>query len=330
MHHSKRAILSGIFAALLLWLPATLMAKPVNDTFDHFTTGFPLTGGHRAVECDACHTAGQFRGTPRECASCHNLLTNTGAVVKSSAHIQSSNDCETCHSTLAWDDVRRVNHMAVLGNCNSCHFAGSTSGGPPATSIHTGAIAGISDCIACHRTSTWVSVHFNHTANMGTKTCDQCHDGTNATGTPGSSHASYPSDCSLCHNTHSWNFNHSGFSGVCSTCHNGTIATGKPGDHFVTALECNSCHSTRAWIPASFGHSDPSYPPDHGWSSSCSRCHSGAPQTAANVTVYDHSPRVRECIDCHYNDFRKEHSDSRLPAYQNCLVGCHEHSMRKF
>ncbi len=337
MHHSTRTTLRSLLIGMLLCLPAAVMAAPVNDTFDHFTTGFPLTGGHRSVECDACHTAGQFRGTPRECASCHNLLTNTGAVVKSSGHIQASNDCETCHSTLAWDDVRRVNHMAVLGNCKSCHTVGGTATStPPSDTIHTGVISRGTDCIECHRTSTWVSVHFNH-ASAGTA-CTNCHSlsPSDIAATPPPVNTLHNDtiaagfQCYNCHSVHSWGFSHGAVSGKCSDCHNNVITTGKSASHFVTALECNACHSTRAWTPASFGHQDSSYPPDHGWSSSCDRCHSGSPQSDANVYVYDYGSQTRTCIDCHYNDFRKQHSDSKLPAYQNCLVGCHEHSMRKF
>jgi hypothetical protein len=374
MSNTKRTTLCSILAGLLLWLPAAVMAAPVNDTFDHFTTGFSLTGGHRAVECDACHNAGQFRGTPRECASCHNLLTNTGAVIKDSAHIQANNACDVCHSTLAWDDVRRVNHMAVLGRCVSCHNNITVAGAPASGHV---TIPPGSDCIDCHRTSTWLSTHYNHAANAVGQACSNCHNGVDATGKSGSHIGTASFECNDCHSTHNWRFNHNTITDSncetchgdstniatkksgshistgtllcgdchntrswtfshsivthnCSYCHDNTNVAGKPGNHFVTALECNACHSTRAWIPANFGHSDPNYPPDHGWSSSCDRCHSGSPQTAANVNVYDYGSKVRQCIDCHYQDFREKHKDSKLPAYQNCLVGCHEHSMRKF
>lgn len=350
MHHSKRAILSGIFAALLLWLPATLMAKPVNDTFDHFTTGFPLTGGHRAVECDACHTAGQFRGTPRECASCHNLLTNTGAVVKSSAHIQASNDCETCHSTLAWDDVRRVNHMAVMGDCKSCHtVGGAATSRPPSDSIHTGVVSRGTDCVTCHRTSTWASVHFNHGANAsGHAFCKDCHfsspsnGGIAATPPPSNTlHNASPIqagsiNCDICHNTHSWGFSHGSTTGDCISCHDSSTFAGvsavkqRPTDTLhapYVGIQCNSCHSTRAWTPATFRHGAGSqYPTGHKNISSCSECHNGGYDDAHTYTNSAAYPNT--CVGCHYSDFRREHSDSRLPAYANCLVGCHEHSFR--
>jgi hypothetical protein len=40
--------------------------------FDHARTGFALDGAHARVRCAACHRSG-FRGTARECASCHGL-----------------------------------------------------------------------------------------------------------------------------------------------------------------------------------------------------------------------------------------------------------------
>ncbi len=338
MSNTKRTTLCSILAGLLLWLPAAVMAAPVNDTFDHFTTGFSLTGGHRSVECDACHTAGQFRGTPRECASCHNMLTNTGAVVKSSAHIQANNACDVCHSTLAWDDVRRVNHMAVLGNCRSCHTTGgAATSRPPNNSFHTGVLGGTRDCIECHRTSTWASVHFNHTANAAGVPCANCHNGTDATGTPGSSHSGFPSDCSLCHNTHRWGFSHGSAQSDCISCHDsgtfaGTSVRQRPNDTLhadYVGIQCNSCHSTRAWQPATFRHGAGSqYPTGHKDVSPCSDCHNSGYNDAGTYT--DSAAYPNTCVGCHYRDYRKEHNDSKLPEYANCLVGCHEHSFRKF
>ncbi len=332
MFNSNNTII-GILAGLLLWLSTAVMAAPVNDSFDHFTTGFSLTGGHRAVECDACHNAGQFRGTQRGCASCHNTLMNTGAVVKSAAHIQTSNDCETCHSTLAWDDVRRVNHMAVLGNCKSCHYLGSASGGPPNDPSHA---FNNQDCITCHRTSTWASVHFSHGAGG---VCTDCHSATHPGGiaarvAPGGGlHNSVQSagiQCNKCHNTHSWGFSHSGRN-QCDTCHDSPTYTNivrqKPtGDfHDSTTYKCSSCHSTSAWTPASFKHSGP-YPNHTFTNLRCSKCHSGTPQSAANA--YDDPGYAPYCMACHYNDFRKEHSASKASQskYWNCQTGCHEHS----
>ncbi len=34
------------------------------DDYEHFMTGYPLSGAHRRVDCDACHVNGIFVGTP--------------------------------------------------------------------------------------------------------------------------------------------------------------------------------------------------------------------------------------------------------------------------
>jgi len=330
MTNSNHRTIRSILVGLLLWLPAAAMAAPVNETFDHFTTGFPLTGGHRAVECDACHTSGQFRGTPRECSTCHSLLMNTGAVVKSTAHIQTSNDCETCHSTLAWDDVRRVNHMAVLGDCKSCHtVGGGATSVPPSDSIHSGVLSTNTDCLVCHRTSTWASVHYNHALNAAGHVCDDCHNqtpkagGIAATPPPATPVHSTGAQCDVCHTTHSWTFSHNNVTDPCSSCHNNVIAQGKPGTHLDTLLECNSCHSTKAWIPAGWEHTGPY--PDHTFTNlRCNDCHSSSPQTASNA--YDDPAYKPYCLACHVKDALKEHSKATSDTkYWDC-TNCHEHS----
>ena len=52
---------------------ACLVCHPTGDAdvvFDHSTTGFPLTGVHKIVNCVDCHTNG-FQNTPTTCVSCH-------------------------------------------------------------------------------------------------------------------------------------------------------------------------------------------------------------------------------------------------------------------
>ena len=39
--------------------------------FDHTATGYALTGAHANERCEACHVNGIFKGTPKDCASCH-------------------------------------------------------------------------------------------------------------------------------------------------------------------------------------------------------------------------------------------------------------------
>ncbi len=41
--------------------------------FKHAETGFPLTGKHDNLTCDACHTSTTFTIADRSCAACHRL-----------------------------------------------------------------------------------------------------------------------------------------------------------------------------------------------------------------------------------------------------------------
>src|SRR5204862_20714 len=50
-----------------------------NATFDHATTGFPLTGAHIALQCLQCHVNGNYGLTAANttCISCHQNDFNT-------------------------------------------------------------------------------------------------------------------------------------------------------------------------------------------------------------------------------------------------------------
>lgn len=117
--------------------------------FDHLTTGWPLDGEHRNADCERCHVAGIFKGTPRECFACHSR----GGLIRSTAppltHIRSTQQCQDCHNEASWAAVWKVDHTQVLGSCGSCHngvtATGKTPDHPPASN----------QCDLCHRTTTW-------------------------------------------------------------------------------------------------------------------------------------------------------------------------------
>ena len=64
MSGGKAIILLGIglAAALALIGGAALAQTAFDSSFDHFTTGWPLEGAHRSVECAGCHVGGVFEG----------------------------------------------------------------------------------------------------------------------------------------------------------------------------------------------------------------------------------------------------------------------------
>src|SRR5262245_22080271 len=288
---SRTLLCLVLMLAALLGTPAE--AQRAGPSFDHFSTGFPLAGAHFGVDCTSCHIGGRFKGTPRQCAGCHNGSLAPG---KSRAHIRTTNTCERCHVETAWQQVR-YDHSQAIAACASCHN-GTQARGRPAT--HVASSAG---CETCHRnTFSFQSVSWTHT---GIKTgCATCHDGKAALGKP-TTHILTTAACESCHNSTtsftSVAFAHAAADTNCSNCHNNSTATGmKTPPHIPTgALQCSNCHQNTA---ASFrvytmNHTEVS-------ASRCDACHngsySGEGAKGALGTAPGHlATSGRDCISCH-------------------------------
>ncbi|MGD8938546.1 MAG: hypothetical protein PVJ72_04150 [Gammaproteobacteria bacterium] len=220
---TMQSLLWLISAILIAWLPIT--AHAVKDgKFDHFSTGFPLSGQHLKVDCESCHIRGVFKGTPKFCAGCHNGRTAMG---KSSKHIVTTEACDDCHTTFGWERVV-MDHSAVKTDCRSCHA--QPRGHVPTTK----------PCDDCHMTIAWVPARFTHDGI--TSGCRVCH----ARELPNDHPPTSGSDCGVCHRTQTWKgaiFDHSTISAPCSTCH----INDKPIDHIPTTDECGVCHTTLGW-----------------------------------------------------------------------------------
>jgi Cytochrome c7 and related cytochrome c len=74
--------------------------------FDHGTTGFLLTGSHRAVDCVSCHRPPNlertllnvdFKSAPKECEDCHEEVHGLQF-----AHSGNATRCVECHTTGKW------------------------------------------------------------------------------------------------------------------------------------------------------------------------------------------------------------------------------------
>ena len=85
------------FLAIAMTTPVDVLAQ--GDTFDHFSTGFVLDGGHVNVTCDACHVSGTFGPTQSSCASCHSNTGLVRASGKPTDHVQTEGECSDCHIT---------------------------------------------------------------------------------------------------------------------------------------------------------------------------------------------------------------------------------------
>lgn len=99
-------------------------------SFDHQTTGFPLTGAHSNTQCSACHQNG-YSGTPVDCISCHtddyNSTTNPNHLAAGFPVT-----CQDCHSTNAWQPAQfdhdaqyfpiySGKHKDKWNTCSDCH-----------------------------------------------------------------------------------------------------------------------------------------------------------------------------------------------------------------
>ena len=127
---------------------------------------------------------------------------------------------------------------------------------------------------------------------------------------------------------------------MCSSCHNNTVATGKPVNHVITNLECDLCHSTAAWLPATTV--------DHTtFSGNCISCHDGTIASGKSAThisssnvcdachqkfpagwrpvanaAVDHTQVFGACFDCHNNVIASGKSGSHMETTNICDA-CH-------
>ncbi len=248
--------------------------------FDHYKTGFPLTGGHERVRCESCHGRGLFKGTPTKCTVCHSPGGRVAAPGKQSTHINTDAQCDQCHLTATWSSVR-FDHGSVSGSCAACHNNRKVPGKPRSHIKSNGS------CETCHSTNSWASARFDHSSISGR--CSTCHNGRKATGKP-PTHITSSNSCDACHSPGSWagaRFDHSSASGKCSKCHNGRKATGKPPTHITSSNSCDACHSPGSWRTIRFDHSSVS--------GSCSKCHNGRKATGKPPTHITSSNRCEAC-----------------------------------
>jgi hypothetical protein len=262
-----------------------------SSSFDHGQTAFPLTGLHKNLACTSCHVGGVYAGTPKDCASCH---------ASDDAHAGSfGTNCASCHTTSGWanasfDHSQTAFPLTGLHQsipCNACHANGVYSGTPKACvachasdDAHGGSFG--TNCGACHTTSGWANASFDHSQTAfplsgahGGLACSSCHQNGQYAGTPSS----------------------------CASCH------GEPAYHAgLFGTDCKSCHTTNAWLPASYNRSH-GFPLNHGNAGGdCSACH-GSP--LPNYT----------CTKCHAHDparMADKHAEKGITDISDCL-GCH-------
>ncbi len=261
---------SGPCAVIARWLAASVLlawsvlafgqANPRN--FDHNRTGFTLSGAHIALPCEGCHQNGSFKGTPRDCASCHTagMPFATNNTVKPQRHVPSVVGCEVCHSNTTFVGRNKFRHETVQATvrCETCH----TGNGATGKSQQHMPVAANQLCSDCHKNFVdWLSgTVFTHTEVAVANRCDVCHnnrfppaDGEDADHVP-----------------------YRGLSGGvflnCDTCHKNFVDFSKARTHSSANVvrDCRVCHDNNRFFPAVGQPNTPSHvnaPPD------CEVCH---------------------------------------------------------
>jgi hypothetical protein len=362
----------------------------LNATFDHASTGWPLTGVHLTTPCAQCHVNGNYNLTNTACVSCH-LQDFQGTTNPN--HVQSGfpQTCQQCHNTTDWLNATfdhastgwpltgthlttpcaqcHVNNNYNLTNtaCVSCHlkdFQGTTNpnhvqAGLPQT------------CQQCHNTTDWGNGTFDHattgwalTGFHATVPCAQCHVNGNYaltaantkcdschmtdyqnTNNPGHAAAGFPTDCSVCHNTTSWlgaTFNHAstgwaltGFhatvqcnqchvnnnysltSTACVTCHLKDFQSATSPNHVTSGFPqvCDVCHNTTAWIPSSFDHNATAFP--------LTGAHISVPCASCHVNN-NYTTVPTDCYSCHKTDYTATTNPNHTAAgFPTTCATCH-------
>jgi hypothetical protein len=207
--------------------------------------GFQLAGRHASVPCTSCHVNNVYKGTPRDCAGCHQKdLLKTVSPNHLAAGFPTS--CDTCHGPTTWTGAR-FNHAAMANGfqlvgrhtslvCASCHVNSVYHGTPR-------------DCVGCHLTDYQRTASPSHTGAGFPTTCDTCHRATDSSWQQGRFAHQFPitsgphrQPCSTCHQQSS---NYQVF--TCLVCHEHDRASmdnkhqGRAGYRY-DSLACYSCH----------------------------------------------------------------------------------------
>jgi DUF971 family protein len=306
-------------------------------TFDHSSTGWPLTGSHqlapagKVAACTDCHVNNNYTFTSAntDCLGCHQTAWQSTQTLGGNVpnHITAnfpSAQCATCHNTVSW---------------NPGKFDHSTTGFPLANSHQMAPAGKVTACTQCH-------IGGNYTLNIQPNDCGNsgCHLTTwQQTNNPTHPTAGAPfaaANCATCHNTITWTtatFDHSttGFAltgthtsptptpcvschvnnnynlntADCLSCHQpdwnktqtlgGNVPNHVASNFPTTAAACSSCHTITTWADGKFDHSTT------GWALVGS--HQMAP--AGKVTT---------CTQCHVG------GNYALTSANTACIGCHQ------
>jgi hypothetical protein len=299
------------------------LAQQTGSDFDHASTGFVLNAQHQNVRCETCHTNGVFKGTPKDCASCHGWNNPRAQFsVMPVNHIPTANmSCEMCHqaNTAQFIDANRTFSHAMLGgqSCLSCHSSDNPHPNVtvnPADATHAAVLARGQSCDQCHNTTQFTApkMPVNHIPTAPVA-CENCHRSSDYRAMPSITdiHANAQSTSSNCQQCHS-------AGAVVAYAMPGMVPAlvGPPDNHIGTSGQsCETCHvgpnssitATPVRDGANFGNSAFNH---SGNTASCASCHGPgitdttfyrvSPKTVSSLTPA-HIPYSGTCDSCHVN-----------------------------
>lgn len=263
---------------------------------------FPLNGGH-AIDCNQCHTDGNYSQLPTNCDYCHQA-DYAGASNPNHIDLGFPLDCSLCHTlNPGWKPADYKDHDAqyfpiysgshngAWNSCTDCHQ------NPSNYAEFT--------CISCHEHNQGETDNKHEEVGgyvYNSQACYECHPtgsgedsfNHNLSGFPLTG-AHLTTDCMDCHA--------SGYSGTptaCDDCHDQQyIQTTNP-NHFATSIntECQTCHTTDpGWKPALLPNHNDYWVLNGAHASNASDCF------ACHKDDYNNTPNT--CVGCHQEDYNQ-------------------------
>ena len=281
----------------------------------HNRTRFPLFAVHAKVDCQSCHRGQrpfEYANTPTDCGTCH---ARTFEQTTNPSHVAAgfSRRCEDCHRLTAMDwrtsafnhatfPLRGAHTRLLCAQCHGSGFRGTAR-----------------ECVGCHRADYDRTTDPNHVRSRYPLQCDSCHQESAWRPATGIDHAltAFPLtgahervECARCHVGNRF----AGTPKDCYSCHQSDQARVQNPSHSAFPRECEACHGTSAWRPASFDHNQSRFPLTGAHRGvGCERCHGGG--------RYAGTPR--DCNGCHADDYGRtgnpNHASSGFPrTCQDC------------
>jgi len=288
------------------WMPAS---------FDHSKTAFPLTGAHIQVQCASCHVNGNYNLTTTACVSCH-LRDFQGTTNPNHVAAGMPQQCGVCHTTTAWQPANfdhsktgfPLTGAHVQVQCAQCHTGGNYN-------------LSTTTCVSCHLKDYQGTNNPNHVTAGFPQQCEVCHSTTNwtsaifnhaATGWPlTGAHSNV--QCTQCHTNGNYNLTNT----ACVGCHLKDFQGTNNPSHVSAGFpqQCDVCHNTSAWSPATFNHNNTSFPLTGAHTTvACANCHVNNNYTTLPT----------DCYSCHKVAYQGTNNPNHISAgFPTTCATCH-------